>query len=1006
MEPRFGADFSQVRVHTDDRAARLNRQLSARAFTYGNHVFFGGGEYQPQTAGGMRLIAHELTHTLQQTAGPARRPLGVQRLGISDALDYFADKAYLIPGYRLFTLVIGVNPINMAKVPRTAANLLRALVELIPGGNLLVRVLDKYSVFDKAGAWIAQRFAALGLSGASVRADLMRFLKSLGWRDIFRLGSVWTRAKQVFLGPIQKLLTLAAGLGAKLLDMIRGAVLEPLAKLASKTKGYPLLKALLGRDPITGKASPRTPAAVIGGLMTLIGQEELWKNIVKAKAVPRAWAWFQGAVKGLLSILTQAPAKFIAALKSLTLTDFLILPKAFIKLGGVFVSLIGQVLRWGGQTVWTLLEIVFDVVAPGLRAKLAKAKGALRSILKDPIGFLRNLLRAGKLGFNNFVKGFVGHLKGALIGWLTGNLGGAGVHIPKALSFKEILPFVLDVLGLGWAALRQRLVKAVGETAVKAMEGGFTLIKTLITKGPAGVWQQLKQSLGNLKDTVLNGIIDFVQGSVVKKAVFKLLSMLSPVGAFIQSIIAIYDTVMFFVERLSQIGQLLSAVLGSLAAIAAGKVMPAARKVEQALATSLTLVISFLARFVGLGGIGKALKKIIEKVRKPVGKALDKVVKWIVAKARKLGKWVAQIGAPKDPMKRLKAAGKAAVKAAKTLKGKLSKAALKPLLAVIRARYGLKSLTPMQEAGKWVVLGKINPDWKQELMAGEGGLNQMVYEALVLLNKELMDDRKRLVKENPSGSSDYKKQFHIALQKAQDEYKKARETHSNKVEDATFAFLGHKFFVTRDVNYYVVPWVEAEPLLDKPNVSKLIEELAEKYAYNKTPLTFKHHRDIVNHMMFGGHKPVRDSITMFLAIMVAEAHRNPISNIVNMLILGSNRDKGPELVKDKTPMARGGSDNPNATRDKSLQKVTLWELAPIKVTGMELELSKTLYIENGGKDLRKEHLVRFAYFYLDKKFKRSYVEGAAPGFKSYEAHRDVIVERIQAKLRDVVNNAL
>ncbi|MCB9746237.1 MAG: DUF4157 domain-containing protein [Alphaproteobacteria bacterium] len=697
-------------MHTDDRAARLNRELSARAFTYGNHVFFGQGEYQPRTSSGQRLIAHELTHTLQQTSGPSRQPLGVQRLGISDALDYFADKAYLIPGYRLFTLVIGVNPINMAKVPRTAANLLRALVELIPGGNLLVRVLDRYGVFDKAGAWIEQRFAALGLSGARVRADLMRFLKSLGWRDIFRLGSVWTRAKEVFLGPIRKLLGLAAGLGAKLLEMIRGAVLEPLAKLASKTRGYDLLKALLGRDPITGKKHPRTAASVIGGVMKLIGQEELWKNIVKAKAVPRAWAWFQGALKGLLGILAQAPARFLAALKSLTLTDFLLLPKAFIKLGGVFVSLIGQVLRWGGQTIWSLLEIVFDVVAPGLRAKLAKAKGALRSILKNPIGFLRNLLRAGKLGFNNFVKGFVGHLKGALIGWLTGNLGGAGVHIPKALSFKEILPFVLDVLGLGWAALRQRLVKAVGETAVKAMEGGFTLIKTLITKGPAGVWQQLKQSLGNLKDTVLNGIIDFVQGSVVKKAVFKLLSMLSPVGAFIQSIIAIYDTVMFFVERLSQIGQLLSAVLGSLAAIAAGKVKPAAKKVEQALATSLTLVISFLARFVGLGGIGKALKKIIEKVRKPVGKALDKVVKWIVAKARKLGKWVAQIGAPKDPNKRLKAAKRATLKAVKHLGGKLSQSALRPVFAAIRARYGLKKLEARQVQGKWQAKATVNPD--------------------------------------------------------------------------------------------------------------------------------------------------------------------------------------------------------------------------------------------------------------------------------------------------------
>lgn len=66
MEPRFKADFSNVRVHTDSESANLNNHLSARAFTYKNHVFFSRDQYQPATSEGRHLLAHELTHTLQQ----------------------------------------------------------------------------------------------------------------------------------------------------------------------------------------------------------------------------------------------------------------------------------------------------------------------------------------------------------------------------------------------------------------------------------------------------------------------------------------------------------------------------------------------------------------------------------------------------------------------------------------------------------------------------------------------------------------------------------------------------------------------------------------------------------------------------------------------------------------------------------------------------------------------------------------------------------------------------
>jgi hypothetical protein len=70
MEPRFGHDLSQVRVHTDDQAAESARSVSASAYTAGNHVAFGAGQYAPGTLGGHRLMAHELTHVIQQSSGP------------------------------------------------------------------------------------------------------------------------------------------------------------------------------------------------------------------------------------------------------------------------------------------------------------------------------------------------------------------------------------------------------------------------------------------------------------------------------------------------------------------------------------------------------------------------------------------------------------------------------------------------------------------------------------------------------------------------------------------------------------------------------------------------------------------------------------------------------------------------------------------------------------------------------------------------------------------------
>ncbi len=69
MEPRFGHDFSQVRVHADSRAAASAQAVGALAYTVGQNVVFGAGQYEPGTTEGRRMVAHELTHVVQQTTG-------------------------------------------------------------------------------------------------------------------------------------------------------------------------------------------------------------------------------------------------------------------------------------------------------------------------------------------------------------------------------------------------------------------------------------------------------------------------------------------------------------------------------------------------------------------------------------------------------------------------------------------------------------------------------------------------------------------------------------------------------------------------------------------------------------------------------------------------------------------------------------------------------------------------------------------------------------------------
>ena len=112
--------------------------------------------------------------------------------------------------------------------------------------------------------------------------------------------------------------------------------------------------------------------------------------------------------------------------------------------------------------------------------------------------------------------------------------------------------------------------------------------------------------------------------------------MFNPAGAVIQAIIATYNTIAFFIERIKQILAFVESVVDSILNIAQGKISAAANYVERAMARTIPVILGFLARLIGLGNVSDAVKKVITAIQEKVDKALDSVIKWIVDKAKSL----------------------------------------------------------------------------------------------------------------------------------------------------------------------------------------------------------------------------------------------------------------------------------------------------------------------------------------------------------------------------------
>jgi hypothetical protein len=284
-----------------------------------------------------------------------------------------------------------------------------------------------------------------------------------------------------------------------------------------------------------------------------------------------------------------------------------------------------------GEVIRMLAE--FKAKLMGL---LRKGAETIKLILADPLGFLGNLIAAIKGGINAFVGNIWTHLRRGFMQWLFGALASAGIEIPSDLSLPSILKLVLSVLGITYDRMRAKAVRLIGERNVRIIEKLVEYLRALITGGPAALWEKVKEDLSSLKQMVIDAIQNWLIETVVKQAVAKIVSMFNPAGAIIQAILAIYNIVMFVIEKAAQIMAFVEAVINSVHAIATGAIGGAISWIEQALARTIQLVIGFLARLLGLGGISQKIKEFITRVQARVDAAIDKAIDKIVQLVKRL----------------------------------------------------------------------------------------------------------------------------------------------------------------------------------------------------------------------------------------------------------------------------------------------------------------------------------------------------------------------------------
>ena len=436
----LGVDPGPVRVHTDALSGSATAELGVRAFTWGVDVFLAKGERPTDVP----LLAHEVTHAIQQSGGPAIHlfdgPHGeleheahhnaavvasggqtavhgrtsgpsVQGLelpgwakrgvaavgGVISAgatavaevgaavrdrvMTFIKDKAKAIRGYDLLCFVLGRDPITQQPVERTAESLIKGVLDLVPGGDALFANLQQAKVIQRAHDWFTAEIAKLNITW-----DYISGLLTQAWAavDLTNPSGTWEKIKDIFGPPLSRLYTFAVDAGHKVLEF----VFEGALALAGGA-GQQIL-AIFRRIGSVFSLIVADPIKFLTNLLNAVkgGFNQFWANI-GAHLRTGVFEWLMGAMQGVI----QLPSKWdFSGILSLILQ---ILGLTYSALRGILVKILGEKTVGYLEGAFNFLKLILD---KGLFAAWEKIKEFASGLADQVITAIRDWIAKSVVG--------------------------------------------------------------------------------------------------------------------------------------------------------------------------------------------------------------------------------------------------------------------------------------------------------------------------------------------------------------------------------------------------------------------------------------------------------------------------------------------------------------------------------------------------------------------------------------------------------------------------------
>lgn len=632
--------------------------------------------------------------------------------------------------YPLLRVILGKDPVTEEDVPRNGTNILNAMLELSEEGREQRRQMQDTGTFERVAAWIDTGIGIFSNAYEQIINGFHNIWNRVSIESLMDPVGTFRMIYNEFAAPVGRVLQYMADTALMILRFIKEVLMRRLSAWARTVRGYPLVTVLLGKDPFTDVAVPRNVPNIIRGFMSLMeGGEEQFNQLQESGAIGRTVARINAAVARLNMTPTYIVNLFINLWNSFSISDLANPIAAFQRIIGRFGEPIGRLIAFVVEIVKIVIEVILQVMnfPTDLIANIiSKAMQAFEMIKRDPVGFLKNLLRAIKQGFMQFFTNIATHLMTGLIGWLMSELRDANVPAPQNFTLRGIIGWVLQVLGISMENIWQKLAAhpRIGparvariRSLINTLEGIWTFIRDVQERGVAAIWERIQQQLTNLWDTILNAIKSWIMDRIINAVVTRLLSMLDPTGimAVINSAIALYRAVQSFLRYLRQMLEIVNSFVEGVVEIASGNTTRAANFLESTLARAVPIVIGFLANQVGLSGLGRRIGEMITTARQMVDRALT----WLVNRAvdtaftvldRLLAMGREAVGGGGTPQERVRNGVRDGLAVVNRFAGRrVGALLLRPLLGAIQLRYGLRSLDVIPREGRWVVRGEINP---------------------------------------------------------------------------------------------------------------------------------------------------------------------------------------------------------------------------------------------------------------------------------------------------------